>query len=1105
MEKLCPDKTGFSTARALGAVVLAGVSALCLLSLAAPATNRATATSGSSTGEWSIVASPNVNSIGENTLYGVACTAADDCWAAGAYFDGSFYHTLVEHWNGDAWSIVSSPNTSDTALNVLFAITCVSGSDCWAVGYGTNFLSLTEHWDGSAWTIVPSPNASAVQNILTGVACTSSTDCWAVGYYSAGPNAAGLNQYPSLIEHWDGSAWTIATSENTSATQNILYGVSCVSAANCSAVGYTTANTPVGPFQTLIEQWDGASWKIVPSPNTNAAQNNYLFVNACPPGGDCRAVGYSNTPEAGNAQTLVEHSNGTSWSFESSENIDSVGNNAFFGIACPSPNNCWAAGYYNGPNAIQTLIEQFHNGFWSIVDSPNSSDSQSNVLNAVTCASSYNCWAVGYYASGSVNQTLTLHYTAPTPTPMPTPVVSSSTYLGGAGFEITWATVTDANGNVYIAGDAQAADFPVTANAFQKTYGDGQQDGFVAKFDKDGNLLWSTYLGGTDWDGVYGLAVDANGNAVVTGVTASSDFPITANAVQKTVTGDAAFVTVISADGTSVLYSTYLGGTQSDGGVPLPVNLFHLNPDANVETIGVGTAVGPDGNLYVVGETNTIDMPISAGAAQPLIGGEVDGFIARIDTTKSGSAGLIYSTYIGGALGDFCAAVAVDPQGNAFVTGETQSPNFPTTLGAYQRVYSLGTAAFVAKMNPTGSTLTYSTLLSGTKGSSASGGTNYNAPSAIVIDSSGHAFVVGETNASDFPTTSGVVQPAFGGQDDGFVTELSADGSALIFSSYLGASDYDGLFGLKLDASGNIFVGGYSASANLPLVRPFQSNFGGYYDAWVAELSPDATTLLMSSYLGGNDQDSVYGLALDNDRLYVGGRTASTDFPTTDGAYQRTYAGGVWDNFLTIVDLSGAIPSPTPTPTITPTATATSTPTPSPSPTMTPTPTPTATTTPTVTPTITPTPTSTPTVTPTPSPTPSPTATATPTPTPTPTVTPTPTAGPTPQVSIAVSPSSIHQGEDATFTVSASAPASQTITVRYSTSGSAKLGSNYTLSGRPGQIDIAGGQSSATVTLHANLNASSKKQKKKSASIILQSDTGYKVGKPKKASVKITP
>ena len=497
-------------------------------------------------------------------------------------------------------------------------------------------------------------------------------------------------------------------------------------------------------------------------------------------------------------------------------------------------------------------------------------------------------------------------HTAPatTATTSAAPAVMASTYLGGNGFEITWACATDADGNVYIAGDAQAADFPVTTNAFQKTYGNGGQDGFVAKFDRYGNLLWSTFLGGSGWDGVFGLTVDAAGNAVVTGVTESADFPITANAIRRTVTGDAAFVTVISADGTSVLYSTFLGGTISDGGVPLPTNPFHLLPNANVETIGVGIAVGPDGTLYVVGGTNAIDMPVTSGAAQPVISGEEDGFVARIDTTKAGIAGLIYSTYLGGAMSDFCAAVTVDPAGDAFVTGETQSPNFPTTLGAYQRVYSLGTAAFITKLNPTGTSLIYSTLLSGTQGGSASAGRNYNAPSAIVIDSEGHAYIDGETNATDFPTTPGVVQPALAGQDDGFVTELSGDGSSLIFSTYLGASDYEGLFGLKRDNSGNIFVAGYTSSRDLPLVRPFQSNFGGFIDAWVAELSPGGTTLLFSSYLGGGDQESAYGLELWNNELYIAGRTASHDFPVTAGAPQTIYGGGVWDNFLTIVNVN---------------------------------------------------------------------------------------------------------------------------------------------------------------------------------------------------------
>jgi hypothetical protein len=487
------------------------------------------------------------------------------------------------------------------------------------------------------------------------------------------------------------------------------------------------------------------------------------------------------------------------------------------------------------------------------------------------------------------------------------PSIVTSTYLDGGGYQFGWDTAwscaTDAAGNVYVAGDTQEPGFPTTDNALQKTFGAGGQDGFLAKFDRNGNLLWSTFLGGSAWDGVYAVAVDANGNAVVTGVTQSADFPVTGNAIQSTLpSGSAAFVTVISADGTNVLYSTYVGGTQSDG-VPLPTNPFHVLPPSDVEVVGVGVAVGTDGTLYLVGGTNAIDMTVTSGAAQPIIGGESDGFIAHINTNASGLAGLLYLTYLGGATSDFCAAVAVDGSGNAFVTGEAQSPDFPTTLGAYQRVHTPGTAAFVTKLSPDGKSLIYSTLVSGSQGSSAGSGTNYAAPSAIAIDANGHAYIDGETNDTDFPTTAGVIQPTAGGQNDGFVTEVAADGSSLVFSTYLGGSDYDGLFAIKLDESGNIFVAGYTASRDLPQVNAFQTSFGGYNDWLIAELSPGGTTLLLSSYLGGSDQEYAHALDLRDNRLYLAGTTVSTDFPVTNCAANPTYNGAAGDVSFAIIHL----------------------------------------------------------------------------------------------------------------------------------------------------------------------------------------------------------
>ena len=854
-------------------------------------------------GSWTVVSSPNTSPTANNFLQSVTCVSASDCWAAGTYFAvGGVSQTLVERWDGTSWAIVGSPNASATQSNFLYGVTCVSASECWAVGYynAGAAQTLIERWDGTSWAIVDSPNTSATRNnFLYGVTCVSASECWAVGGYYTG----SANQ--TLIERWDGISWAIVNSPSTSATEhNQLYGVTCASASDCWAVGFYK-NSLTSNNQTLIERWDGTSWAIVSSPNTLPIQDNHLFAVTCVSGSECWAVGdyLSRTPVGFSVQTLIERWDGTSWAVVTSPNA-STQVDVLFSVSCRSASDCWAAGYQSTNSVSQTLIEQWDGKGWTIASSADTSAMKNPVLHAVTCVPGSDCWAVGDYATATfptVGRTLTERYTVDASTSA-SPVVIASTYLGGSGFEITWACATDSSGNVYIAGDAQAADFPVTTNALQRTYGGGGQDGYVAKYDRNGNLLWSTFLGGSGWDGVFGLTVDANGNAVVTGVTASTDFPITANAVQRTVTGDAAFVTVISADGTRVIYSTFLGGSQSDG-VPVPINPFHAFPPANVETIGVAITVGTDGTLYVVGGTNAIDLPVTSGAAQPIIGGESDGFVARIRTDAAGSAGLMYLTYLGGLSNDFCSAVAADSAGNAFVTGQAQSLIFPTTLGAYQRVHTPGTVAFITKLNPTGSSLIYSTLLSGSKGSSASAGSNYTRPSAIAIDSNGHAYVDGETNDTDFPTTPGVVQPSNAGIDDGFVTELSADGSALVFSTYLGASDYDGLFALKLDKSGNIFVSGYTSSSDLPLVRAFQSTYGTDSDGWVAELSPGGTTLLLSSYLGGSGQDSTYGIDLWNNQLYIAGRTGSNDFPVTNSAPQTTYGGGIWDNFLTIVNL----------------------------------------------------------------------------------------------------------------------------------------------------------------------------------------------------------
>jgi len=230
--------------------------------------------------------------------------------------------------------------------------------------------------------IVSSPNAAAwPKNFLYGVTCVSASDCWAVGFSQSLVGTSNINQ--TLIERWDGTAWAIVSSPNTNPTQNnYLDGVTCVSASNCWAVGryYTGNAVQSGVYQTLIERWDGTSWAIVTSPNTSTTQYNYLF-----------------------------------------------------GVTCVSASECWAVGL-SGTSLGQTLIERWDGTSWAIVTSPNTSATLSNFLYGVTCVSATDCWAVGYYYNGSVSLTLTEHYTASPP--IPTSVVSRKTHGTAGTFDV---------------------------------------------------------------------------------------------------------------------------------------------------------------------------------------------------------------------------------------------------------------------------------------------------------------------------------------------------------------------------------------------------------------------------------------------------------------------------------------------------------------------------------------------------------------------------------------------------------------------------------------------------------------------------------------------
>ena len=466
------------------------------------------------------------------------------------------------------------------------------------------------------------------------------------------------------------------------------------------------------------------------------------------------------------------------------------------------------------------------------------------------------------------------------------PTLVYSSYLGGSSDDLGSAVAIDALGNAYVTGETFSADFPTTSSAFQSAKPGDVSNAFVSKLNATGSaLVYSTYLGGNDGNGVTGtgIAVDGSGSAYVTGFTNSTDFPTTLGALQSAYGGGAsdAFVAKLNPAGSALVYSTYLGGSGADGGFDAHNNIV----------------VDASGNAYVTGTTTSSDFPTTPGAFQTTPGDGFgrfqDAFVSKLNA--AGSA-LVYSTYLGATdTGGF--GIAVDASGNAFVAGFTNSADFPTTAGAFQTTSGGLGDAFVTKLNPAGSGLLYSTYLGGSGGEQAT---------AIAVDTAGNAFITGHTSSANFPTTRGAFQATCGGCDvatnsgDAFITKLNPNGSALVYSTFLGGSGDETGNGVAIDAAGNAYVTGSTHSADFPTTRSaLQTAYGGgVSDAFVSMLSAAGSVLVSSTYLGGNDIDNGTGIAVDAARdAFVVGFSFSSNFPTTAGAFQTTF-GGVADAFV---------------------------------------------------------------------------------------------------------------------------------------------------------------------------------------------------------------
>ena len=358
---------------------------------------------GASTG-WSIVPSPNA-SIGANFLSGVSCATAQSCQAVGYSYDATtgVARALTESRTAAGWSLVPGANAGSGA-NQLLGISCISDRSCTGVGFydagGTN-NTLIESWNGRSWSVVPSPNRESANNILSTVSCASRQWCTAVGYSYDTNNPV----FRVLVESWDGTNWSIAAAPNQGEEANILSGVSCLSRVWCTAVGYYNA---LGVVRTLVESWNGTTWSVVPSPNNGTFDNSLVSVS-CVSSRSCQAVGEYGTPNFTTDQTLIEAWNGASWSIVPSPN---TGNDIDFfdGVSCRGAGSCTAVGTFfeDQLSAYRTLVESWDGQGWSIVPSPNN-DSALNSLVGVSCITGRpRCTAVGYSSDAAAGNYRTL-------------------------------------------------------------------------------------------------------------------------------------------------------------------------------------------------------------------------------------------------------------------------------------------------------------------------------------------------------------------------------------------------------------------------------------------------------------------------------------------------------------------------------------------------------------------------------------------------------------------------------------------------------------------------------------------------------------------------
>lgn len=451
------------------------------------------------------------------------------------------------------------------------------------------------------------------------------------------------------------------------------------------------------------------------------------------------------------------------------------------------------------------------------------------------------------------------------------PIMYSS-FLGGTDDDRSYEIFTDNSYNVYIAGTTSSIDFPFTHTGYYTTNQRSKQGIFVSKFDSSGETIFSTFIGGNDTEKVNALVVDNDENVYLSGYTFSSNFPTTSDSYCETFNDEDynsdAFIVKLSKDGTSLLFSTYLGGTEKDR--------------------CYGMVLDSSNNVVITGYTHSNDFPTTESSIDEEYNGMGDIFISKL---SSNGTLLLSSTFLGERSFEWALDITIDGEDNVYVTGATGSKYFPVTSGAYQGKQVSLRDVFISKLNHNFTTLIFSMVI---------GGEFHDDGEKLLLDDMRNVYIIGDTISEDFPTTNNSYNPHFngegglGGSEDIFICKFDQNGEKLLFSTFIGGSKKDIARDFVLGKSGNIIITGASSSNDFPTTYGCHQNQirSARFDIILFEMNTTGDELIYSTYIGGNDYDISFSMAnYKNDSVIITGITESNDFPTSEDADDRSFNG----------------------------------------------------------------------------------------------------------------------------------------------------------------------------------------------------------------------